>query len=392
LDESRPRICPKCRQEVPEGIECPRCGVLVDRARELVDSRLASKRLRPVVFSKPTRTARKIALAAVLALAVLAWFRTRKPEGPITDPAPAIRAPVETAGESTAGPDPFHDTPPYTSEVWHEGAYGYGKAVLEQASGHVPLMLYFYKNGDPGCALLEGALLKDSEVRAFTDRLVKARVDPDDGPEEDALYRRHRAEGVPSILLGTPGKGEFRPVVTFAETSGERATVSGAAFVESCRSLLAYLSQNQVFLGAQAVRGGRPEAAGGHYDRALELNPRNPEAYRGRGLFRQAQGNLSGALEDFTAWSRLAENDPESALSLAGVYLELGRSSEAIPPLDRVISLHPKYKKGRAHLLRATAHENLGDAERALEDARRACELGSDEGCGRLDRLTTRGG
>ncbi len=132
LDE--PRICPKCRQEVPKGPECPRCGILVDKAKEIVDDRLAARRLAPVVFSKPSRMGRNILLGAAFLLTVLGWFWIHR-----TVPPPEILKPASDSKESQPLANErvrsaFPDAPAYSSGAWHQGAYGYETGLAEQAS------------------------------------------------------------------------------------------------------------------------------------------------------------------------------------------------------------------------------------------------------------------
>jgi tetratricopeptide (TPR) repeat protein len=253
------------------------------------------------------------------------------------------------------------------------------------------MLLFFYLDGDADCESVEKSLLRNERVATYLDGFVKVRINPEAGPENQDLARKYRLRAYPAVLIGTPGMGEFRKIVTFSGKGGERTTVEPETFLDSCRSLLAFLAQNQVFRGIQAQRGGRPREALEHFNRALEMDPENMEAYKGRGMVRYERGNLSGALEDFNSWVGMVESSPEANFYMAMVNRDLGKSAEAIPCLDRIIAIDPGYRRGEALVMRARAYESLGEVTQAAEDARAACELGNADGCDLLRKLAPSG-
>ena len=100
--------------------------------------------------------ARLIVLGVLVAAG---WFwihRTVPPPQEIAPPEePTLARPV-----SDAATDPFPDTPGYSSGHWLEGAFGYEKAITEQGTHHVPMLLF-----SPGLRLCRSRL-KSSTMAA----------------------------------------------------------------------------------------------------------------------------------------------------------------------------------------------------------------------------------
>lgn len=145
---------------------------------------------------------------AVLALASLLWL-------------PAAAAPPQ---------DEFVE-----SYDWLEGASGYSEAQrLSKASGR-PVVVYFYTAWCGYCRELERELLDTPHVKAYLRGLVKVRVNPETGPDEDAVSERHGVASFPTFLVGSPRSGAFTPVRRHVVRDGARRLMSPAEFVEACR-------------------------------------------------------------------------------------------------------------------------------------------------------------
>ena len=95
--------------------------------------------------------------------------------------------------------------------------------------------------------------------------------------------------------------------------------------------------------GILKLRRGATEAAIADFDAALEMDPRQPEAYLNKGA------------------ALMQRNDPQGALPLFSVALEYDTDRPAI-----------------AHFGRAIANEDLGNLPAAYADYRRASELAPD--------------
>ena len=117
------------------------------------------------------------------------------------------------------------------------------------------------------------------------------------------------------------------------ERSGDR---TGAA--ESFEALL-YLDPNDIaainYLGWAAVRQGKPDEAEAKFRRALEVQPKGPEARRGlaRSLDAQKKPEAVGAYRDYL---ELVPNDSETRARLIHLLVEQKQNDEALAELDRL--------------------------------------------------------
>lgn len=84
------------------------------------------------------------------------------------------------------------------------------------------------------------------------------------------------------------------------------------------------------------------------------------EEYMQCGGFDRAAELYESALEGVHA------SDPDLLLGLAGAQLELGTYREALRTLDRLEAADPTFHRNDASLLRARAHEGLGENDAAL--------------------------
>jgi Flp pilus assembly protein TadD len=134
--------------------------------------------------------------------------------------------------------------------------------------------------------------------------------------------------------------------------------------------------------------GGQYTASLAHYSEIIQLDPNDPEAYRGRGIVHLREGNytresrytsvrrqrcFNKAIMDFTTAIGLAPKD-------AGLYLWRGiafkarnQLDEAIADFTEAIRLDPK--DSRAYVERSRAHERKGETDEAQADSAKADRL-----------------
>lgn len=164
------------------------------------------------------------------------------------------------------------------------------------------------------------------------------------------------------------------------------------------------------YLGHMWLRRGRLDRAEEEFGRVVDLRPKRPDGYLGRGLAREASGRLEEAAEDYSEAIRRDPNCNGYALQ-AGVRQRQGRLEEALADLSEQLQRHPENvpaRLQRAHLYRqagrlalarddfTAAHqaapedplvcnnlawflatcpeERFRDGPRAVELARRACQ------------------
>src|SRR5262245_8388167 len=72
----------------------------------------------------------------------------------------------------------------YLSSTWYEGADGWAQARRQQRAHGVPILVYFRAEWCPHCHALD-EMLEEREVYSRLRRVIKVRIDPDDGEEEE---------------------------------------------------------------------------------------------------------------------------------------------------------------------------------------------------------------
>lgn len=272
--------CPKCGFEAVEGVECPRCGIVIERYAKAQAPLLNSDGTRVVVhYAMPPRKAGAGMVLLLLALVAgiaggIAWWRasltpTREPsatraptlgQGTYRDPLPS-RAPDSVAGapaapaspqaeppraemgQDASGPpreaDAPQDSPPtYVSSSWFEGADGFERALKEQRLYGAPMVIYFHTSWCPHCKRLERDILSDPSVARYLDGFIKVRINPEDGAAEKSLESSHGVTGYPSFfIMGNRGG------LTLVRPPREKPGANAAeAFLERCRSAAEYYS------------------------------------------------------------------------------------------------------------------------------------------------------
>ncbi|MBI4617708.1 MAG: tetratricopeptide repeat protein, partial [Planctomycetes bacterium] len=109
------------------------------------------------------------------------------------------------------------------------------------------------------------------------------------------------------------------------------------------------------------------------YTRAIELDPNYSRAYGNRGVARRAQGDVAGAVADFT---RAIELDPSFAAAYSNrgsARREQGDLAGAVADFTRAIELDPNF--ALAYDNRGKARYVQGDLAGAVSDYTRATEL-----------------
>jgi tetratricopeptide (TPR) repeat protein len=189
-----------------------------------------------------------------------------------------------------------------------------------------------------------------AEAEADLGRAVELRPDRAD-------YRLHRAEA-------REGLGRNRDALDDLDAAEELG----------CKAPLLY------YLRARAhQRLGEDVSARIDLDRLLRQTPDDEDGFVARGVARASDGDLEGALADFTEAVKLNPNSAAALQDQASVLAErLGRDREALAPLDRLLQLYPDFAQARG--ARAVVRARLGRRDDALDDLRRARELDPDGG------------
>ena len=219
--------CPRCGFEQSAAPECFRCGVVFAKMRPDPPARSRSTQ-----SSEPQARA---SLAGGLLLALAAGFiafllvsrshphepetfadresfpKTPTPAPPskevLTVPLPqsppaAARLPV-----APSAPSPAPEQAPVERKLarlpytWYEGSQGYRWAMQEAAEIGLPVAVYFYTDWCPYCRQLDREVLSRPEVLACFTHVIKVKINPEDGPEEEAISDRYRVGSYPSFFI-----------------------------------------------------------------------------------------------------------------------------------------------------------------------------------------------
>ena len=99
----------------------------------------------------------------------------------------------------------FFITAPSTSAApedrWLFGSSGYTRALELQRELKVPLVVYFYADWCGYCRALDSEYLPTAPVQQYLRGVVKVRINPEDGPAEQAIANRYGVTGYPSFFI-----------------------------------------------------------------------------------------------------------------------------------------------------------------------------------------------
>ena len=113
------------------------------------------------------------------------------------------------------------------------------------------------------------------------------------------------------------------------------------------------------------------------YNDAIQSNPKNANAYGGRGMVKLSMNDLEGAFKDA---SRAIELDPGNSDwygNRAYIRMQWGNYQEAIRDLDRSLELNPN--NGWAYTKRGTVKFLMKDTTGACEDWKVAMGMNEQE-------------
>ena len=108
------------------------------------------------------------------------------------------------------------------------------------------------------------------------------------------------------------------------------------------------------------------------FDRAIELDPKNPKAYHHRGITKYKLGKYEEAINDFDKTIELNPKSTRAYNNRAIAKGELGKHEEAIKDYDKAIELDPDYSY--AYNNRGSAKDELGEYKEAIIDYNEAIE------------------
>lgn len=258
------------------------------------------------------------------------------------------------------------------SSSWLSDAPGYSQAYREHVSLGKPLIVYFYVDWCPYCRGLEKEILNTSEVEAYLSRFPRVKVNPEHGPNEEALAKQFGVHGYPNFLVIPEPGTKPEKISGWTRSGNEWVRAEPGEFVAECRSVL---EKTETRAPAVVSRSQPIQPS------FQEVVDKDSKHYREAGQREFLAGKKTAALQAFQKCLELAPSD-QVALDWAGfVSIQLGRHQRAVGYMNRLIELAPSYGNGRAYYLRAYAYSELGNSVKAKADAQKACQSGYAEGC-----------
>jgi superkiller protein 3 len=108
------------------------------------------------------------------------------------------------------------------------------------------------------------------------------------------------------------------------------------------------------------------------FQKALEINPNNPEAHQNLGKALLAKGQVDEAIAHFQRALEISPNYPDTHDNLGKALLQKGRVDEAIPQFQKALEINPNYTPayynlGRALVQKGRMHEAITCFQQALE-------------------------
>ncbi len=109
----------------------------------------------------------------------------------------------------------------------------------------------------------------------------------------------------------------------------------------------------------------------------IELNPKDADAYRGRGYAYYLLREYPKAIEDYTKAIELNPKDADAYLGRGGAYFYLGEYRKVIDDCTKAIALDPK--DANAYFGRGGAYFYLGEYRKAIDDYTKVIESKPEE-------------
>ena len=129
-------------------------------------------------------------------------------------------------------------------------------------------------------------------------------------------------------------------------------------------------------LGAICLMQGKSEESFQLIEKALQLQPNDPDAQNNLGIALRRQGNLSAAVECHNKALQLKPNFPEALNNLGIALREQGDTTAAIALCNKALQLSPDYVEAHNNL-GICLHEQ-GDLTAAIDSYNKAIELKPD--------------
>jgi tetratricopeptide (TPR) repeat protein len=144
------------------------------------------------------------------------------------------------------------------------------------------------------------------------------------------------------------------------------------------------------FRGWAYVRTGKPDNALKDYSEAIRLRPQASAWYNNRGLIYAELKKYDEAIQDYNSALDLEEDNVLAFRNRALAYIKKKEFAKAASDYEKAVELRPDTaftQNGLAWLLSTAPDEKVRNGKKALEHAKKACELTEHKNGGYLDTL-----
>jgi tetratricopeptide (TPR) repeat protein len=150
------------------------------------------------------------------------------------------------------------------------------------------------------------------------------------------------------------------------------------------------MSEEHVERGEEFAKEGQYDKAIREFTEAIRLDPKNADAYHQRGLAYDQTKDYDKAISDFTEAVRLEAGESDHLRARGAVYEHKKDSANAVSDYNQAIQVEADNDDALdslAWILATCPKDDVRDGKRAVELAKKACELRKWDDADSLDTL-----
>ena len=245
--------------------------------------------------------------------------------------------------------------------------------------GALPLTRNFLPNG--ATALLEAGERDTAEVRLRQALQLDSSMVIARNKLGEVLREQGKPGTKPPATTGWPWRSippMEKPKLAWDSLPKDRSGPMrpSATFARQCNTT-PFWAEGFANLGTAYLQQGRWVQAVQELEKALSIEPGNPQVHLNLGTALSRAGRLPEALEAFAETVRLKPDFPEAHYSLGLARARSGRPRQAIEAFRQAVQLTPE--DADFHYNLGVAHNELGQLEEAVEAFRQAVRLRPDD-------------